>query len=96
LIVQDGNANHPKLFRIGCYVRRDHDSACHTEFVHKFNVSYSISSWLLSAYIIAAAFMTPIGVNTAMSPALPRIAEDFKISQILTSWIMAEIAEMVA
>src|ERR687884_1668033 len=31
------------------------------DFIHSFNISYSISSWLLSAYIIAAAVMTPIG-----------------------------------
>jgi MFS family permease len=31
------------------------------DFIHKFNISYSTSSWLLSAYIIAAAVMTPIG-----------------------------------
>src|SRR5918911_268518 len=31
------------------------------DFIHKFNISYSISSWLLSAYIISAAVMTPIG-----------------------------------
>src|ERR671919_1094750 len=30
-------------------------------FIHSFNISYSTSSWLLSAYIIAAAVMTPIG-----------------------------------
>jgi MFS family permease len=31
------------------------------DFIHEFNISYSTSSWLLSAYIIAAAVMTPIG-----------------------------------
>jgi MFS family permease len=31
------------------------------DFVRNFNISYSTSSWLLSAYIIAAAVMTPIG-----------------------------------
>lgn len=31
------------------------------DFIHKFNITYSTSSWLLSAYIIAAAVMTPIG-----------------------------------
>lgn len=31
------------------------------DFVRDFNISYSTSSWLLSAYIIAAAVMTPIG-----------------------------------
>ncbi len=31
------------------------------DFVREFNISYSTSSWLLSAYIIAAAVMTPIG-----------------------------------
>lgn len=31
------------------------------DFIHKFNILYSTSSWLLSAYIIAAAVMTPIG-----------------------------------
>jgi MFS family permease len=31
------------------------------DFIHNFNISYSTSSWLLSAYIIAAAVMTPIG-----------------------------------
>jgi MFS family permease len=31
------------------------------DFIHKFNISYSTSSWLLSAYIIAAAVTTPIG-----------------------------------
>src|ERR671938_411688 len=31
------------------------------DFIHKFNISYSTSSWLLSAYVIAAAVMTPIG-----------------------------------
>src|ERR687883_412851 len=31
------------------------------DFIHNFNISYNISSWLLSAYIIAAAVMTPIG-----------------------------------
>src|SRR5581483_1831024 len=31
------------------------------DFIHKFNISYSMSSWLLSAYIIATAVMTPIG-----------------------------------
>lgn len=31
------------------------------DFIHKFNISYNMSSWLLSAYIIAAAVMTPIG-----------------------------------
>jgi MFS family permease len=30
-------------------------------FIHNFNISYSISSWILSAYIISAAVMTPIG-----------------------------------
>jgi MFS family permease len=31
------------------------------DFIRNFNISYNISSWLLSAYIIAAAIMTPIG-----------------------------------
>ncbi|EIJ65737.1 transporter, major facilitator family protein [Candidatus Nitrosopumilus salaria BD31] len=31
------------------------------DFIQNFNISYSTSSWLLSAYIIAAAVMTPIG-----------------------------------
>jgi len=31
------------------------------DFILEFNISYSTSSWLLSAYIIAAAVMTPIG-----------------------------------
>ncbi|HEX2013820.1 MAG TPA: MFS transporter [Nitrososphaera sp.] len=31
------------------------------DFIRDFNISYSTSSWLLSAYIIAAAVMTPIG-----------------------------------
>ena len=31
------------------------------DFIKEFNISYSTSSWLLSAYIIAAAVMTPIG-----------------------------------
>lgn len=31
------------------------------DFIQEFNISYSTSSWLLSAYIIAAAVMTPIG-----------------------------------
>src|SRR5574342_9743 len=31
------------------------------DFILDFNVSYSTSSWLLSAYIIAAAVMPPIG-----------------------------------
>src|SRR5919199_6365323 len=31
------------------------------DFIHKFNITYSTSSWLLSAYLIAAAVMTPIG-----------------------------------
>src|SRR5262245_28965952 len=31
------------------------------DFIHTFNISYSTSSWLLSAYIISAAVMTPIG-----------------------------------
>ena len=31
------------------------------DFIREFNISYSTSSWLLSAYIIAAAVMTPIG-----------------------------------
>src|ERR671930_1983008 len=31
------------------------------DFIHNFKISYSTSSWLLSAYIIAAAVMTPIG-----------------------------------
>jgi len=31
------------------------------DFIHSFNISFSTSSWLLSAYIIAAAVMTPIG-----------------------------------
>src|SRR5207244_13179392 len=31
------------------------------DFIHNFNISYSTSSWLLSAYIIAAAAVTPIG-----------------------------------
>src|SRR5919202_6599383 len=31
------------------------------DFIHNFNISYNTSSWLLSAYIIAAAVMTPIG-----------------------------------
>jgi MFS family permease len=31
------------------------------DFIHNFNISYSTSSWILSAYIIAAAVMTPIG-----------------------------------
>jgi len=30
------------------------------DFIHDFGISYSTSSWLLSAYIIAAAVMTPI------------------------------------
>src|SRR6478736_5292601 len=30
------------------------------DFVRNFGISYSTSSWLLSAYIIAAAVMTPI------------------------------------
>jgi MFS family permease len=30
------------------------------DFIRGFNISYSTSSWLLSAYIIAAAVMTPI------------------------------------
>jgi MFS family permease len=35
------------------------------DFVRDFNISYSTSSWLLSAYIIAAAVMTPIGGKLA-------------------------------
>ena len=35
------------------------------EMIHKFGISYSTSSWLLSAYIIAAAVMTPIGGKLA-------------------------------
>ncbi len=31
------------------------------DFIRDFGISYSTSSWLLSAYIIAAAVMTPIG-----------------------------------
>ena len=31
------------------------------DFIRDFNISYSTSSWLLSAYIISAAVMTPIG-----------------------------------
>lgn len=31
------------------------------DFIRDFNISYSASSWLLSAYIITAAVMTPIG-----------------------------------
>jgi MFS family permease len=31
------------------------------DFIRDFNISYSTSSWLLSAYIIAASVMTPIG-----------------------------------
>jgi len=31
------------------------------DFIRDFDISYSTSSWLLSAYIIAAAVMTPIG-----------------------------------
>ena len=31
------------------------------DFIREFNISYSTSSWLLSAYIIAAAVITPIG-----------------------------------
>lgn len=31
------------------------------DFIQEFDISYSTSSWLLSAYIIAAAVMTPIG-----------------------------------
>lgn len=31
------------------------------DFIRDFGISYSASSWLLSAYIIAAAVMTPIG-----------------------------------
>jgi len=31
------------------------------DFISTFGISYSTSSWLLSAYIIAAAIMTPIG-----------------------------------
>src|SRR5919197_2853585 len=31
------------------------------DFIRNFNISYSTSSWLLSAYLIAAAVMTPIG-----------------------------------
>jgi MFS family permease len=30
------------------------------DFIRDFNISYSTSSWLLSAYIIAAAVMTPV------------------------------------
>ncbi|MEJ2260951.1 MAG: MFS transporter [Nitrosopumilaceae archaeon] len=30
------------------------------DFVEEFDISYSTSSWMLSAYIIAAAVMTPI------------------------------------
>ena len=30
------------------------------DFIHTFGISYSTSSWLLSAYLIAAAVMTPI------------------------------------
>ena len=30
------------------------------DFVEEFGISYSTSSWMLSAYIIAAAVMTPI------------------------------------
>src|ERR1043166_3790911 len=35
------------------------------DFIHKFNISYSTSSWFLSAYIISAAVMTPIGGKLA-------------------------------
>jgi MFS family permease len=31
------------------------------DFIRNFDISYSTSSWLLSAYLIAAAVMTPIG-----------------------------------
>ena len=35
------------------------------DFIQQFNISYSTSAWLLSAYIIAAAVMTPIGGKLA-------------------------------
>ncbi|MGI0016912.1 MAG: hypothetical protein ACREBU_26115, partial [Nitrososphaera sp.] len=31
------------------------------DFIRDFGISYNTSSWLLSAWIIAAAVMTPIG-----------------------------------
>src|ERR671930_108727 len=36
------------------------------DFIHKFNISYNTSSWLLSAYIIAAR--TAQGIGMAMFP----------------------------
>ena len=30
------------------------------DFIHNFNISYSMSSWILASYIIAGAVMTPI------------------------------------
>lgn len=35
------------------------------DFIRDFHISYSTSAWLLSAYIIAAAVMTPIGGKLA-------------------------------
>src|ERR1051325_8473844 len=57
------------------------------DFIHKFNISYSTSSWLLSAYIIAAAVMTPIGGK--LSDIYGKKKNFLKIMAVYAAGIMA-------
>lgn len=47
----------------------------------------SFNAWK-TILILCGTIVVFLYLNTAMSPALPSIAEDFKISQTLASWVM--------
>ena len=47
----------------------------------------SFNAWK-TILILCGTIVIFLYLNTAMSPALPSIAEDFKISQTLASWVM--------
>src|SRR5689334_25380411 len=41
-------------------VRRNYVDTCYSRSYQDFHVSYSMSSWILTAYLVAGAVMTPI------------------------------------
>jgi hypothetical protein len=54
---------YPRFFYIDYYVPRNYVITCNSYIIGEFNISYNTSSWMLTAYLIAGAVMTPIGVK---------------------------------
>ncbi|HVI21417.1 MAG TPA: MFS transporter, partial [Bacillus sp. (in: firmicutes)] len=54
---------------------------------HPSSEQISFDAWK-TILILCGTIVIFLYLNTAMSPALPSIAEDFKISQTLASWVM--------